>query len=972
MPRLSDLLSDSTDRTKLNDFLDTQKKKQKKSRNNPLPEKREPPRVVITPPDFVAIDFETTGLDPKTDRIIEFGLAKFINGECREQTSRYINPGISIPAAITNLTGITDMAVADAPAFPAVAGELLTFIADYPLCGHQVEFDFNFLNQELGRCGRPSVINPQIDTAALARIMITGVSGYSLTHVARELGITLESAHRALDDALASGHIAVNLIPRLAEIPPQARRIMAHFAPHSVLKKLLLRSVDNYDTGRKNGGRPQRHQALRLGIAEEPRPIDSAVIEQCFAQGGALGAQMPGYLPRQAQIGMAHSVTAALNDRWNLVAEAGTGVGKSLAYLIPAAFWALLNKTRVLISTHTRNLQDQLMSKDLPLVQAVAGKELRYSVLKGRSNYLCRDRWERLLSGEIGNLSRHERFGLLPLIRWAEETVTGDIEEQNQFNRRWFPKVWNLVSADSRECKGHRCSLYEQCFLQNARQQALCAHIVVINHALFFSDVCAETTFLGAVNAIVFDEAHHLEACGHRYLRVEVDSHRINSFVEYMNNLVKVLEPFANTEPVNQGLKRYKSILKNLRRTGQEFLGDLLAWVTRTHADAPRLFQIGYRDEPFASVKGFAELTMMLNEMQDALLNLQRVFAALSDKENENAGDITACLERTSQLKADLAYVSRGATEDHVFWIEGDRDKGWVKLTGVPLDVGGLLKSIWGREDRAAIFTSATLSISGSMEFFMRHAGLREEAAKRTRTEIAKSPFAANQMLRCAMRGSPEPSAEGYDVYAAGVILGLLGRFQKNILALFTANDMLARVHDHLKSSPQFPATALLLTQSSSPNRHLLLEQFKQSRHTVLLGTDSFWEGIDAPGQACEIVLIARLPFSVPTHPLAVAIAERCQKENGESFYSYAMPQAVIKFKQGAGRLIRSPHDRGALVVLDPRLVTKGYGKVFMRSVDGEFTESTSIEELTGRMQTFFDGCAEPAGPRYVPIDEVS
>jgi Rad3-related DNA helicase len=506
--------------------------------------------------------------------------------------------------------------------------------------------------------------------------------------------------------------------------------------------------------------------------------------------------------------------------------------------------------------------------------------------------------------------------------------------------------------------------------VQTVRQKALASHVVVINHALFFSDICAETSFLGKVSAIVFDEAHHLESCGHRYLRVEVDTNRINAYTEFMNNLVKVLERLTDSSEIAELVKRFKTVLKNVRRSGHDFLSEMMAWVGRTHAEAPQLFHFEYRDEPFTSVRGLAEFEMVINDMQDVLLNLQRALSS-SQSTDGDIGDIGGCVERTGQLKADLLYVSKAVTEDHVFWIEGDRAKGWVKLSGVPLDVGTILGGIWNQPNRVSVFTSATLAVSESMDFFMQRIGLRGELRKATQVQIIKSPFAESQMARLAVRGSIEPNTAEYEQFVASGIVGLLNRFEKNILVLFTANEMLNGVADALKKHPAFPRKATLLAQSMSANRHVLLEQFKASRHAVLLGTDSFWEGIDAPGQACEIVVITRLPFAVPTHPLALALSKRCEQETGESFISYAVPQAVIKFKQGAGRLIRTPQDRGALIVLDPRLVTKGYGKLFQRSIGGTFNECASFDDVLTTTAAFFDGEPLPsAGPRYVPIDE--
>lgn len=650
---------------------------------------------------------------------------------------------------------------------------------------------------------------------------------------------------------------------------------------------------------------------------------------------------------------MARAAAGALNRGDLLAAEAGTGTGKSLAYCLPAALWATKNNCRVLISTHTRNLQDQLFAKELPLIQRILGDGFRFSVLKGRSNYLCRHRWQRLLNRELGNLSKRERFGILPLIRWAEETDTGDIEGQSQFNRNWFAKVWNLVSADSHECLGRRCPFFGECFLQRARRKALGSHIVIINHGLFFSDVCTETPFLGRMGPIVFDEAHHLESCGHRYLRVHLDNNRMSRFVDFVANAAKTLEKRRNSEAMHGLVKALGKTLKRLRRQSDAFLRDLAAHILRTNPQAPARYEIAYRDDPFRGMSNLAGFELVLRDLQDGVYAIQQRLILEEDEDLDCTTDVGACLERVSQLKADCDYLVRASTEDHVFWAEGDRVKGWVKLCGVPLDIGGMLEGIWDRSANAAIFTSATLSISGSLNYFREQTGLNGRNQDRTTCEIFSSPFVDQQMLKCAVAEDPSPDRPEYPAAVARAVASLLTRFQKNILVLFTANSMLDAVHRLLKNDPAV-ADGAVLAQGPAVSRHLLLDRFKQSRGMALLGTDSFWEGIDAPGEACEIVVIPRLPFPVPAHPLVQALCERNQQVHGESFFSYCVPEAVIKFRQGAGRLIRRPEDRGALVVLDNRMARKGYGKQFMRSLEGDFLRCESIDDAAHEISSFF------------------
>jgi Rad3-related DNA helicase len=293
----------------------------------------------------------------------------------------------------------------------------------------------------------------------------------------------------------------------------------------------------------------------------------------------------------------------------------------------------------------------------------------------------------------------------------------------------------------------------------------------------------------------------------------------------------------------------------------------------------------------------------------------------------------------------------------------------------VPLDVGSVLMPVWEQNDAGRIFTSATLSVDGSMEYFMRKVGIGGGPAggPSVRCEIFASPFSASQALRGGIRQAPALDSPGYPSYVADTVIALLGAFDKNILVLFTANAMLSAVYDLLKRRTAGSRECTILAQGFSGNRAALLEEFKQTRRAVLLGADSFWEGIDVPGKACEIVLIPRLPFPVPTHPLVKALCRKIEQEKGESFISFSVPEAVIRFRQGTGRLIRTKDDRGALVVLDNRIFTKGYGKRFMSSLDGDFTEFSTAGDMVAALTSFFGTSEAPTATSsltYVPIED--
>ncbi len=972
MPRLFDLIPEDSKK----ELNEARKKGHKTSSSSKAKVKKESnavaaPKVYI--PDFVALDVETTGLDFKNDRIIEIGAIRYCNGNPEEEFSTFINAGVPVPEHITRLTSITNEEMRSGPPFCDIALKLLEFIGDLPLCGHQIEFDGTFINAELKRASLPSISMKYLDTALLSRILLQETGRFSLVHVCKTLSVTLDNAHRALHDARASGEVALKLIPRLADLPLNVRQTLAVCAPASLFKSLVINTLGKSRPMVNLTEGPAFRQTSKLDSPEWHLEINRDEITELFSDGGGVAEVVEGFTPRESQREMALYVTDTLNSAQILVAEAGTGTGKSLAYLVPAARHALKNNCRVIVSTRTRNLQDQLITKDIPVAAALSGGDLRYSTLKGRSNYLCRSRWKKLLLGEAGNLSPRERFAILPLIYWSENTQSGDIEEQNQFNPRWFAKIWNLISAESHECLGRRCSCYSSCHLNRARFKAQSSHIVVINHALFYSDICSESSFLGQVGSIIFDEAHHLESSGHQHLRTELDTNRVKLFTDRIQNVLKNLGEFKHQESLSTLGRRLKTNLKHIRKRSVEMLNEFAAWV-RDHApESEGEYQIGYDENSMSGLIESSAFDMVLSELQDTFQGIKQALISLPGGDDRLDGfksELQSAAEYTSQMRADLQYLISAKTEDHVFWIEGNTEKKWTKLCGVPLDISTILSDIWDRCKGGVVFTSATLATSGNTDYFREKAGLLQHE-KRTASVVFPGPFSSAQILAGGFKNGPEPDNPEFAVNAADTITLMHRQLRRNILVLFTSNSMLKAVYNSLKGRKEI-GNNNLLAQGYSGTRHSMLEQFKQSGNMILLGTDSFWEGIDVPGESCEIVVIPRLPFPVPTHPLTRAVAQRIGRQSGESFFSYSVPEAIIKYRQGVGRLIRSAQDRGVLIVLDSRILSKGYGKQFVRAIDAQFHDFSSPQEMIEAMGDFFNGeSAVDSDRRYEPLEEM-
>jgi ATP-dependent DNA helicase DinG len=562
---------------------------------------------------------------------------------------------------------------------------------------------------------------------------------------------------------------------------------------------------------------------------------------------------------------------------------------------------------------------------------------------------------------------------MLPLIRWAQETKTGDIEEQNQFNIKWFARIWHMICADAHLCGGRRCPDFNACFLQNARMRAFGSHIVVINHALFFSELCADSSFLGSIGSIVFDEAHHIESCGHKHLRVEADSNRFSQYIDTMAQVEKELKRHPS-DNAGTGQEDLKSTIKLIRAGISGFTQECNAWVTDQNPSSDE-YQMKYPQILFST---FASYIALAKAFSDAQQIFDRLLQSIPQENDTNSpmqqlkASLHLLTDRTSQLKADLEYLSSAALEDHVFWMEGNRKKGWIKLCGVPLDIGTILSKQWENNTGACIFTSATLAVSRSLDYFMQKTGLTQSNREKTRAETFESPFNPGQTFNAAIQNIPEPDSLEFPAGIATAIAALMKAFGKNILVLFTSNAMLESVYTLCRNNPDL-SNATLLAQGITGPRSTVLDEFKNSERSVLFGADSFWEGIDVPGKACEIVIIPRLPFQVPTHPLTKAISEKISSQNGESFFSYSVPEAIIKFRQGTGRLIRSSLDRGVMLVMDKRILTKNYGKKFSKSLKGELNVFDTIDDMLVSVKNFFDGSYTYDNKKitYIPFEEL-
>jgi len=610
-----------------------------------------------------------------------------------------------------------------------------------------------------------------------------------------------------------------------------------------------------------------------------------------FAPGGGLESAHNGYEHRPGQEEMAHAVARVLASGGSLMVEAGTGTGKTFAYLIPI----LESGRRVIVSTGTRNLQDQIFRKDLPFLKDQAGLAVSACLMKGRDNYLCRYRFGQFEQEPLIEVREERRF-IPALSRWARGTGSGDRAEVAELPDDL--RLWRDINARADTCTGSKCPEYEMCWLTKVKRQAQQAQIVVVNHHLFFADLAVRSAY-GAVlpdyDTVIFDEAHLLEEVATLYFGQTVSAHQLEELArDAEKNAAKTGGPSKGGGGAAQ-----------LRESARELFAPI--------KDTLRSAAGRQRFEP-SSRGGLA--------LETEWAHLSRAIDEVA-KPAEGAGANDAIESRAQDLKDALESVLRRDQPGFVYGMEA-RGRGNVILSAAPIDVGPLLQESLFDRLHACVLTSATLSVGGSFDFFRKRLGLLNAESM-----IVESPFDhARQAVLYLPKGMPEPREPAFFTRAMEEIDALLDITGGRAFLLFTSHAALAKAKEHLARLNRFP----LFVQGDG-SKAALLEAFKTTPRAVLLGTNSFWHGVDVPGEALSLVVIDKLPFDVPSDPLVAARIERIRENEGNPFAEYQTPMAVLDLKQGLGRLLRSRGDRGILTVLDPRLTTKGYGKTFLASL---------------------------------------
>jgi len=657
--------------------------------------------------------------------------------------------------------------------------------------------------------------------------------------------------------------------------------------------------------------------------------MEDDLIEKVFGTGGLVSRFHDKYEYREGQVKMAAAIATAFTDKKHLMVEAGTGTGKTLAYLIPAIAAVIRDKKRIIISTGTKNLQEQLMEKDIPFLQKILPNKFTAAYMKGRSNYACLYRIKKAENQPVlDGLEQMDHFRAIS--RWVNETATGDRRELVDLPEEL--SFWNRINARADICIGQKCPEFEPCFITRMRSRADAADLIVVNHHLFFADLNVRGNQFGRVipdySAVIFDEAHLIEDIASDYFGFQVSNFQIDELVRDIDGL-----------PITDAVSTRELTRLSARIIG---LADQF-WIRFTQARTDGRYPLLPDVFTHRTSSGESKPTP-LGEAHFALDTAVKDLETALDAFAETLPEAESLLRRARQARFDLEFVVSQSERNYVYWLER-RGKG-IFLRASPVDVSELLREKLFEKVDTCILTSATLSSNGSFNFIRERLGL--DSSKTTGMVAPTSFDYEKQAILYLPKAMPDPRSPEFTQMAAGEIIKILEVTQGHAFVLCTSNQSMNALFELVSSRVNFPC----LVQGSM-SRAGLLDRFRETPNAVLFATAGFWQGVDVQGEQLSCVIIDKLPFAVPTDPIVAARSRFIEDNGGRAFFEYSVPQAVISLKQGIGRLIRSRTDRGVIAILDPRLRTKGYGRDFLQSlprmrITSELSDARRLFEGSG------------------------
>lgn len=904
---------------------------------------------------YVVIDLETTGLDAKKEKIIEVAAVKVKRGLIIDEFSSLITIDKKISPEISTLTGITDDMLVNQPKIEDIIPALNDFIGSADIIAHNAQFDFGFL------CKHWSDEREWIDSIVLAQIAFPSEPSYSLDWLSRSLEIDNNNAHRALSDALATANLCIQVEKVFSSLPDHIKEELSDLTNGDTSPQAMFisnRCKTNAPPAKSTKSQSHADKIPKRDINDQYRiPLDE--LASFLGADAIYRDRITDFEERPQQLHFSQEVGRTLNDGGCLLAEAGTGTGKSLAYLLPAALYTLGSGKQVAISTHTRNLQEQLIKNDVPMLSQLLHTNIKAAALKGRGNYLCK-RLYKYFSQEPDD---DYRYFLMRIAVWKASSNNCDSGELslNGYTKR----KWQRICACKENCAPF-CPFRHSntCFVQKARIQAGEADILILNHSLLIANAATESGFLPDLPHLVIDEAQHLEGATEDQLTTAIDFFDIlnltaryqrrekGKYIGVIPTLEKIeaniFEPMDHQRLEMNVAKLHKNI-NSIMETAEKFYNIIDEFFNKELKNALfypvkiRILGEHRQTQIWQSILLLAEeLAAALSELGANTFNVLDIAKAKLSDEEDQEKSLPKGFEELFTLgttSRELAETIRACMDDqddnYVAWVEyADRERR-PAIVIAPIELSELLNVLLYEKTDSLILTSATLSIAKDFSYFKHRLGLDLLPYEPTEFTLPSPFFYREQALMAIVDDLPEwGKCSEIEATAAisETLIKLLIASKGRAIVLFTSHMQLKNVYHKIRETLKEKSISVLAHGiSGSPS--MLLERLKKEENCCILGAASFWEGVDVIGEALSLIVVVRLPFWPPNTPLAATRMERIEADGRSSFKDYSLPMALIRFKQGFGRLIRTDKDSGIFCVLDKRIITKRYGSSFTKTL---------------------------------------
>ncbi|MCJ8006651.1 ATP-dependent DNA helicase DinG [Lederbergia wuyishanensis] len=907
---------------------------------------------------YIVVDLETTGnTHDRGDRIIQFSAVVIENLRIVDQYTTFINPGIPIPPFIEELTGIHDGMVHDAPEFKDVASIIHDLLKDAIFVAHNVIFDLRFLRNELDKAGYSNIGLDSIDTVEFAKILMPTASSFKLSELAEMLQLEHENPHQADSDALVTAELFLILIERVSSLPLITIEKLTDMA-YSLKSDLYIIFQGVLQEKRKNIENLHHQLEVFRGIALKKKIFPQRINEErslsfpkSIEEKMNLFSEMNDLKLRIGQIEMMDAVYQSFLNNKYAVIEAGTGTGKTLAYLLPSLYFANIQRQPVIISTYTIQMQEQIFN-EIDRLKEIIPFSFQTSILKGRSNYINMLKFEQTLYDKDPQYDTV--ITKMQLLVWLVDTETGDMDELNVSSGG---KLYiQRIKHDGWFSQKEKDPWIAHDFYLYARNLASRADLVITNHSMLLLDTENDQNILPDYQYIVIDEAHNLEKTARNCFGKKLEYNGLKFWIGRLgtlekNNLFSKLEKLLNDKELSSSLHPLElehiiiqldlEIDELFNMIGKKVFQHYERKINKNTKQQLRITETMISDRKWIPIVLCAErvydyFRTISKEVEQRLTLIKRENQNLKDREQAFLEETNSFLRDWNKIGEKIQQLFIKPSNQHVIWVEGDIRAlpNSIGIYAQPINLGEELFDRFFIQKKGIVMTSATLTVNQSFNYFLNELGLpKEEVVEK----IIPSPFCYKDMVKLMIPSDlPEVRGTDNDEYIEAIsnhIISLANATDGKMLVLFTSYDMLRKTYQLIKDSSALEDFILLAQGITSGSRTRLTRNFQQFNKSILFGTSSFWEGVDIPGEDLSCLVIVRLPFSPPDEPITAAKYELIKKNGKNPFSLFALPEAVIRFKQGFGRLIRTESDRGVVIVLDRRIETTIYGKTFLNSI---------------------------------------